>query len=827
MNRVLSKRLLRDLKANIARYIALMLMIAVGMFIVTSLVGSAETVIRGTQSFAEEDLIEDGQFGVFVPLTEAQEKELTDTGIALERMFSADLKLSDGSSLRMMKVRKCINRICLDEGVLPSEDGEAVLEKRYCEEHGYSLGDVIETGGSKLTITGMGSVPDYDLPVARYSDSAAESSLFGLVFVTDHQYEVIMDNTDVVEDYCYAYRLNGKLDHDELKSKIEDLEFDYTDVDDEYFREMTDAAMGKKEEVRSSLGDLSDGADKLTNALESSGITEGEIHDAAKGLSVGAGQLEDQAGEFLDAVLVFEINNLTTFREAEDNPRILAASKDMLMNRNVGLMAGVIVLVMFAYVISVFVVHQIQQESSVIGTLYALGAKRNEILRHYITLPAVISFFGGAVGLAASVCRFGMRLQMSSTYSYYSIPDLEPEMPLYLLLYSVILPPLISAAVNCIVISRKLSGTALSMIRNEQNVPRYSKLKLDKLSFVRCFQVRQMLREARTGITVILGMFVCMMVFMMGMDCYVLCDNIRIRYPEDTRYEYMYDLKYPPDTVPENAEACYVESLSKYSMGNTLDVSVIGIDNDNKYYPVKAVKGKSSIIASSAVAQRYHLSVGDDLILDSKSGSMSYVFKVEGIADYSVGLTVFMDIDSMRELFGRENDYYNVLLSDTELDIESGRIYSVTTGSDIERSAQVFVDLMKEMFTILISASLLIFCVVLYLMMKVMIDRSSFGISLVRVFGYRTKEIRKLYLDGNILTVTAGALISVPLAKKLVDLMFPAVTANVACGLELTFPWYLYVVIFAGIMLLYIIINRVLAGRIRKITPAEVLKRRE
>lgn len=42
---------------------------------------------------------------------------------------------------------------------------------------------------------------------------------------------------------------------------------------------------------------------------------------------------------------------------------------------------------LFAYVISVFVVHQINRESSVIGALYALGVTKGALIRRYITLP--------------------------------------------------------------------------------------------------------------------------------------------------------------------------------------------------------------------------------------------------------------------------------------------------------------------------------------------------------------------------------------------------------------------------------------------------------
>ena len=64
---------------------------------------------------------------------------------------------------------------------------------------------------------------------------------------------------------------------------------------------------------------------------------------------------------------------MTYFLVAEDNPRVLGAAGDQEINKIGGLIAGVILMVLFTYVISVFVVHGIEQESSVIGALYALG----------------------------------------------------------------------------------------------------------------------------------------------------------------------------------------------------------------------------------------------------------------------------------------------------------------------------------------------------------------------------------------------------------------------------------------------------------------------
>lgn len=65
MNRVLRKRLGRELNTNFARYLALVLLIVMGMYIIVSVVASADTIIDGTAEHGKQNKVEDGQFGVF------------------------------------------------------------------------------------------------------------------------------------------------------------------------------------------------------------------------------------------------------------------------------------------------------------------------------------------------------------------------------------------------------------------------------------------------------------------------------------------------------------------------------------------------------------------------------------------------------------------------------------------------------------------------------------------------------------------------------------------------------------------------------------------
>lgn len=746
MNRVLRKRLGRELKTNFARYLALVLLIVMGMYIIVSVVASADTIIDGTAEHGKQNKVEDGQFGVFIPLTDEQEKEITDKGITLEQHFSIDVTAKDGSKLRVFRKRSDIDLIELDSGRLAEKKGEAVVEKRYSEEHSLSVGDKLTAGGVEFEIVGIGTTPDYDTPFENFSDTAVSSKGFGLLFVSDDQYDYFKnDSEQKAEDLCYAYRLNGKATDDEL----------------------------------------------------------------------------------LDELFTIDLDNLTMFVKKGDNVRIAGAAGDVVMNKYAGLGVGVILMALLTYVISVFVIHQIQRESSVIGALYALGAKKKDLIRHYVTLPTIVAFVGGIIGAVIGFSPVGIDYQLLDSYAYSSLPDFTPVYPLYLIIYSVVMPPVVSFIVNTLVINKRLSQTALSLIRNEQKTGHYSRVKIKSRNFIRRFQIRQMLREMRTGITVLLSMLFSLFILMLGVDCYYLCENVRKDTINDTKYEYMYTLKYPEESVPEGGEACFVKTLSKEQLGYNLDVTVMGMDSDNKYYDVKTHKGKSFITVSRSVVERYGVAKGDKFILIDNATSMDYAFTVEDICDERGGLMVFMDIDSMRELFGESGTYYNCLLSDKKLDIDEGRLYSTTTKSDIERSAAVFTDLMMSMIVMLIAVAVIIFCSVMFLMLNVTIERASFGISLVKVFGYKTKDVKKLYLNGNAIIITLGALIEIPLSKMFMDKVFPVFIPNVTSGINLAFPWYAYVIIFAGVMATYFIITSILVRKLGKITPAEVLKNRE
>lgn len=840
MQKVLRKRILRDFKTNIVRYLALGFLIILSMYLVVSMLAAAETIIRGSQKSDKESNVEDGEFSLFVPMKDYEWEKLEDKGITLEKMFFMDYSVEDDITLRVFQNREHINRMILKEGSLAEKEDEVVLERRYAEIHDIQLGDAVEIGGREFTVTGIGTVPDYDSMLKSLGDTSCDSQHFGLAFVTADTYTAMQKEGKAAksEEYYYAYLLNDKMTNDELKEELKNLEFSSDDVNDKYFQEYWDRTLGREDELRDGINDLLDGAEELRDGLQelkeyADGVDEyadgvQEAADGAEEVRDGVQELKDDTDEIIDEIFDSDAGNLLAFIKAKDNVRIQAASGDQELYRSVGTIAGCIILVLISYVLSVFVVHSIDRESSVIGALYALGVKKKDLMKHYVTLPTIIAAVSGIIGTAIAYSNAGVRVQMQDCYNYYSLPNLDVIVMPYLIVYGIIVPPVICWAVTSLVINKRLSRQVLMLIKNEQKVSKGKDIKLKNMKFMRLFKLRQILRERRTAFTVVFGMFVSLLIGVMSLEIFVYCNNVRIQYPEDTKYEYMYTYKYPSENPPQGGYEAYAKTLKKEIYGYNFDVTLLGITEDNPFFDTDLADSSSQVTISSSISYKYGLQVGDVITLKDEENDKFYAFEISDITQYAPGFMVFMPYDKALELFGEQDDYYNVVFADHELDIEPGRLYSTTTKADVEKAAGIFVNQMKSMILTLGSVSALIFAIVLYLMMKVMIDRSAFSIALIKIFGYRQKELKKMYLDGNFYVVAIGALISVPLAKLIMDAVYePAFVSNVACGIDKAFPIWVYIVVYAVIFILYFIINHLLVRRIKQMLPAEVLKNRE
>ena len=510
----------------------------------------------------------------------------------------------------------------------------------------------------------------------------------------------------------------------------------------------------------------------------------------------------------------------------EDNPRIEASSEHVKMNKFIGIFGGIIVLVLFTYVISVFVINNIEKESVVIGALYSLGVHKKKILINYILLPLIVTLIASIFGTFLGYSKIGIKYQLDSSIAMYSVPEMKIAYTPYIMIYGLIMPVMICFIVNYRTIKKRIAKTPLSLLRNEKKESRSSNINIKSSNFIRDFQIKQFIRESRSGAMIFFGIIISLMLVILAVQCCCALFTFSDQSDKDIKYSNTYTLKYPLDEIPGEHERCIVMPLKKDFQEYTFNVTLIGVPKDSKYFDIDLPEDENSIVAGSGAVNKYGLKSNETFDAYDDKGK-EYSFKITDTYQYAPGLTLFMDIDALRSRCDLPADYYNTVYSDSELNIPSEAIAVQSKKDDMIKYADVIMDSMTGMVYISLIASAAIFAVVIYLMTKISIERSSTNISLVRIFGFNKKEIRKMYLNGNSMIVILSLLISLPIDKKIMDLMWPTAVANIPCGFDTNIDWYYYLLIILGAMICYYLVYHFISIKLNRILPAEVLKNRE
>ena len=596
-------------------------------------------------------------------------------------------------------------------------------------------------------------------------------------------------------------------------------------------------------QIRNNLDSYYNGVKTLSSGLKeleagSSQLAAGEqqAYDASKlilagmkKLERGIQQLQAETDRIIDQMVDTKLTKVVTFTTAVQNSNIEVAVGNQRIMWNLGIVLGLVILFVLAYVISVFVINAIDSERSVIGAMYALGVSRRQVMCNYLALPAAVALAGGIAGTAVGLSPIGTGFQMYHTLLSHSLPSMPQLCPPGLILAGVLVPPLVVVLVNALVIRKKLDQPVLHLLknmdaqRNGVDIPA-----LEKLPFEHRFEIRHVIREFRSVFTVGLGVFGSLLLVMLGLNAYAMCNNLIKAAQDETTFQYQYVVKYPPSELPAGATAYYAESLTKPLGETTHTITLLGVeDNGAPYFDVAVEHGKNKVVISSALASKWGLHEGDKLVLSNDIAGLDYGFTVSGIAEYKSGFYAFMDASSMRALFDRKAGYYNVLMSQEPLDLETPRIYSMTTYDDVMSATQQFYDIFRTRLFLLICVPVVLFAIIMYLMLTLIVDRATTGISLLKIFGYPDKTVRRMYLHANGMMVLVDVIVLIPVTKLIMDAAFPTLMASASIACDLTLPWWIYGLILAGVLVVYIGVNLLLMRKFNRITPAVALKNRD
>lgn len=780
MKNPLRKRLLRELKEEIGKYLVVFILMAATIgFVSGFLVADGSMLTAYNNSFAKYN-IEDGNFASEEKIYKNQQETIEGYGVKLYENFYMEKALTNGSILRIFKKREEVNKVCLMKGKMPEKTGEIAVDRMYADNNKLSVGDILKSGKKKWKITGLVALSDYSALFQNNNDTMFDAVKFGVAIVTKEEFSSF-NESQMTYNYAWTYNHKPETQKQE-KKKAEDL-----------------------------------------------------VEDIGKDIT-----LESFVPGYLNQAIHF-------------------TGDDMGSDRAMMIVLLYIVIVIMAFVFGITTSNTIRKEAGVIGTLRASGYTKNELIRHYMSMPVLVTLIGAIVGNILGYTIF-KNVCAGMYYGSYSLPTYVTIWNAEAFLLTTIVPVIIMLVVNYGILRSKLKLSPLKFLRRDLSRKKQKRaLRLSpKMNIFARFRLRVIFQNFSNYIVLFIGIVFANLLLFFGL----LLPSVLNHYQEDiqnnmlAKYQYMLSvptsamsgnkisslfslLEYSLGAKTENEDA---EEFSAYSL-NTIpkgfkseEVTLYGVKPDSKYIKINVKDKKTDIEAdgnivadvyvSSAYADKFELKPGDTVTLKEKYEKDTYTFKIKGIYDYNGSLCIFMNQTQLNRIFDLGSDYYSGYFSNTEItDISSKYIGSVIDLNALTKISRQMDVSMGSMMGLVNGFAIAIFLVLIYLLSKIIIEKNAQSISMVKILGYTNGEISRLYILSTSLVVIACLLLSFPVETILMKVIFRAMMLQSLSGwITLYIDPKIYLEMFLIGLASYAIVALLEYRKIQKVPMDEALK---
>ncbi|MFZ2946947.1 MAG: FtsX-like permease family protein [Blautia wexlerae] len=794
MKNPLRKRLPRELKGELGKYLVVfILMVASIGFVSGFLVADNSMLIAYNEGFGKYN-IEDGNFRTAEQVHKTQREEIEALGVKLYDNYYVEEPLDNGSTMRFFKNRQQVDKVCLMKGELPAGTGEIAIDRMYADNNNLSVGDTLRSGKRTWKITGLVALSDYSCLFQNNNDSMFDAVKFGVSVVTEEEFDSL-DQEKLQYNYSWIYDEKPKTEKEE-KEVSEDLMED----------------MGKIVTLEAFVPRY------LNQAITFTG--------------------DDMGGDKAMMIMLLYIIMV-----------IMAFVFGITISNTIRKEAGVIgTLRASGYTRQELILHYMTLPvlvtfvGALIGNILGYTVLKDVCADMYYgsySLPTYVTVWNGeAFGLTTLVpvvimlvVNYGvLRHKLKLSPLKFLRRDLSGR-----------------KQKRAIYLSPKMKIFSRFRLRVIfQNMSNYMVLFIGILFANLLLMFGLLLPSALSHYQVeIQNNMLAKYQYMLQVPVSAVSGN---------KFDGLISLlEFYMDSRTDNEDA---EEFSAYSL-NTLpgkykseEVLLYGIEPDSRYVTIdfnntkdkkdeagnkekadnkntaNAEKESAAVYISSAYADKFLLHVGDTITLKEKYEKEKYSFKIAGVYGYTAALCVFMPRSELNDIFDLGEDYYSGYFSDTELtDIKSQYIGSVVDLDALTKISRQLDVSMGSMMGMVNGFAIMIYMVLVYLLSKIIIEKNAQSISMVKILGYTNGEISKLYIMSTSLVVVFCLLLSLPLETVIMKVLFREMMLSSISGwITLWIDPMIYVQMFAAGIITYGIVALLEFRRVKKVPMDEALK---
>ena len=434
----------------------------------------------------------------------------------------------------------------------------------------------------------------------------------------------------------------------------------------------------------------------------------------------------------------------------------------------VGIMLYIFI-VMIAFIFGVTITSTINKEASAIGTLRASGYTKGELVRHYMTVPVLVTLISSCIGNILGYTAFKFMV-VGMYYNSYSLPTYVTIWNPEAFIRTTLIPVAIMILVTWITIRRSMRFSPLRFLRHDlRSRKRKKAVKLPHFPFFHRFRLRVILQNIPNYLVLFFGLAFVMILLAFSFGLPSTLNSYTDSVVDEMFVKNQYILKTTEDedgnelTTKTNGAEKFSMTDLKTTEGPRVGeaISVYGVIEEGRYLTVPSGLAVDEVYVSSAYRDKFKLKVGDSITLKKPFSDDRYTFKIAGVKDYTGGLIVIMPQEHFNKTFGYKAGSFSGYMSDEEItDIERKDIAASITEEDVLKMSRQLNHSMGDYMAIFEVVCFFLALILIYMLTKVIIERNENAISMVKILGYENKEIASLYLISTTWFVLISAIIT-------------------------------------------------------------------
>lgn len=482
-------------------------------------------------------------------------------------------------------------------------------------------------------------------------------------------------------------------------------------------------------------------------------------------------------------------------------------------------------------IIGIMIWRMIRQEAVIIGTFYAQGYRRRELMRHYMTAPMLLAFVGGAIGGALALPCVAPTVRYITVL--YIIPIAEIKLGFLNVLISILMPMAALGVSSYLVIRSELKRSPAELMKGSEKKAKVNALeralKLERFKFGTKFKLREQMRSVSRLLFLLLGVASASVLMLFG---FAISSSYNEVFKNSTasvygfEYEYAFkDLQY--GEAPTGAEV--FNNGRFYPEGNeSIKFYITAVEPDSTFLTLNDSRGNllanDQTNITKALADRLGIQAGDTVSFINKQDGKLYTFYIAAVDNSNASQIIYMPIAEFNEMLGYPDGSHIGLWSQSALDIPGDQLAGTKIMSEIGSSVDAMLQPLIYSMAAIIFVACVVALIILYLVTSLIVEENRSTISLLKIFGYKRNEIKSLILNSSTYAVLLGFIISIPILLVSIRALFDYMGSMINVVLPATLNPLYVLVCFILAMLSYELSKLMCSKKVNAVSMSEALK---